>query len=73
MICRLKKIKKSGATGIFVMEREMISTQMLSTVESLFDGIIEFQIREEGDEFVSYYRVKQFKLKEFDTNWREFR
>ncbi|MCX6777175.1 MAG: hypothetical protein NTY73_04390 [Candidatus Micrarchaeota archaeon] len=69
----LRKIKKAGATGIFMMEREMISTQMLSTVESLFDGIIEFQIREEGDELGSYYRVKAFKLKEFDTNWREFK
>jgi len=69
----LKKLKKAGITGIFVMEREMISTQMLSTIESLFDGIIEFQIREEGDELVSYYRVKEFKLKEFDTNWKEFK
>ncbi|MCX6775965.1 MAG: hypothetical protein NT130_03905 [Candidatus Micrarchaeota archaeon] len=69
----LRKIKKAGVTGIFVMEREMISTQMLSTVESLFDGIIEFQIREEGDELAAYYRVKEFKLKEFDTNWREFK
>jgi hypothetical protein len=69
----LRKIKKAGITAIFVMEREMISTQILSVIESLFDGIIEFQIREEGDELVSYYRVKEFKLKDFDTNWREFK
>jgi len=69
----LKKLKKAGITGIFVMEKEMISTQMLSTIESLFDGIVEFQIREEGDELASYYRVKGFKLKEFDTNWKEFK
>ncbi|MEM3555731.1 MAG: hypothetical protein QXF56_03380 [Candidatus Micrarchaeia archaeon] len=69
----LRKLKKGGVTGIFVMEKEMISTQLLSVIESLFDGIIEFQIREEGDELVSYYRVKKFKLKEFDTNWKEFK
>lgn len=69
----IRKIKRAGSTAMFVMEREMISTQILSVVESLFDGIIEFQIREEGDELVSYYRVKEFKLKEFDTNWREFK
>lgn len=69
----LRKLKKGGVTGIFVMEKEMISTQLLSTIESMFDGVIEFQIREEGDELVSYYRVKEFKLKEFDTNWKEFK
>lgn len=69
----IRKIKKAGITAIFVMEREMISPQVLSVVESLFDGIIEFQIREEGDELVSYYRVKEFKLKDYDTNWREFK
>jgi KaiC/GvpD/RAD55 family RecA-like ATPase len=69
----LRKLKKGGVTGIFVMEKEMISSQLLSVVESLFDGIIEFQIREEGDELVSYYRIRTFKLKEFDTNWREFK
>jgi hypothetical protein len=69
----IRKIKRAGITAIFVMEREMISTQILSVVESLFDGIIEFQIREEGDELVPYYRVKEFKLKEFDTNWMEFK
>lgn len=69
----MRKTKKAGITAIFVMEREMISTQILSVIESLFDGIIEFQIREEGDELVSYYRVKEFKLKDFDTNWRELK
>ncbi|QLJ52395.1 MAG: hypothetical protein Sv326_0220 [Candidatus Fermentimicrarchaeum limneticum] len=69
----LKKLKKAGITGIFVMEKEMISTQMLSTIESLFDGVVEFQIREEGDELAAYYRVKEFKLKEFETNWKEFK
>ncbi|NYZ75832.1 hypothetical protein H0N98_01105 [Candidatus Micrarchaeota archaeon] len=69
----IRKIKRAGTTAVFVMEREMISTQILSVVESLFDGIIEFQIREEGDELVPYYRVKEFKLKEFDTNWMEFK
>lgn len=69
----IRKLKRAGITAIFVMEREMISTQILSVVESLFDGIIEFQIREEGDELVSYYRVKEFKLKDFDTNWMEFK
>jgi len=69
----LRKLKKVGITGIFVMEEEMISTQMLSTIESLFDGIVEFQIREEGDELTSYYRVKEFKLKKFETTWKEFK
>jgi hypothetical protein len=69
----MKKLKKAGITAIFVMEREMISPQVLSVVESLFDGIIEFQIREEGEELASYYRVKEFKLKNFDTNWTEFK
>ncbi|NYZ79124.1 hypothetical protein H0N99_03160 [Candidatus Micrarchaeota archaeon] len=69
----MKKIKRAGITAIFVMEREMISPQVLSVVESLFDGVIEFQIREEGDELVSYYRVKEFKLKDFDTNWMGFK
>jgi len=67
-----KKLKNFDCTAIFVTEKE-IQTQTLPIIESLFDGIIEFQIREEEDKLTSYYRIKEFKLKKFDTNWKKFK
>ncbi len=67
-----KKIKKAGATAVFVMEEEMVSPQELSTLESLFDGILQFAVSEEGGTSHSKYRVKEFKFKKFDAEWRDY-
>ena len=67
-----KKLKNFGCTVVFVTEKEVL-TQTLPMIESLFDGIIEFQIREEDEELTSYYRIKEFKFKKFDTNWKKLR
>ena len=66
-----RKVKKVGATAVFVMENAMVSPQELSTLESLFDGILEFVVSEEGGVQHSRYRVKEFKFKKFDSDWRE--
>jgi len=67
-----KKLKKSGATAVFVMENEMVSPQELSTLESIFDGILEFSVAEKDGYSHSRYRVKEFKFKKFDPDWREY-
>jgi len=68
----IKKLKRAEVTGIFVMEEEMLSPQVLSTMESLFDGVVEFATEEEGGRPRSKYRVKEFKFKKFDASWREY-
>lgn len=67
-----KKLKKAGATAVFVMEKEMVSPQELSTLESLFDGILEFTVSEDGGMPHSRYRVKEFKFKKFSSEWRDY-
>jgi len=68
----IKKLKGSKSAGIFVLEQEMLSPQMLSTLESVFDGVIEFATMEEGETTKSRYRVKELKFKKFDAEWRDY-
>lgn len=68
----LKKLKGAGATAIFVMEEEMLAQQALSTIESLFDGVVQFATAEEGGKPHSHYRVKELKFRKFDASWREY-
>jgi len=68
----LKKLKASKSAAIFVVEQEMLSPQMLSTLESVFDGVIEFATPEDGGKAKSKYRVKEFKFRKFDAEWRDY-
>jgi len=68
----IKKLKNSGATAVFVMEEEMLSQQALSTLESLFDGVVQFATVDEGGKPHSHYRVKELKFRKFDASWREY-
>ena len=67
-----KKVKNAGATAIFVMEEEMLAQQALSTIESMFDGVVEFAAADEGGKPHSHYRVKELKFRKFDSSWREY-
>jgi hypothetical protein len=67
------KLVKAGCGAVFITEKEIASPQVLSAIESLFEGVIEFQVQEEGGKLGSYFRVREFKLKKFDTNWRRFK
>ena len=67
-----KKVKSAGATAIFVMEEEMLAQQALSTIESMFDGVVEFAAADEGGKPHSHYRVKELKFRKFDSSWREY-
>jgi len=66
------KLKKSDSIGIFVIEQAMLSPQALSTIESVFDGVIEFAMVEESGKIRPKYRIKELKFQKFDSGWHEY-
>ena len=68
----IKKLKVKGVTGIFTIEKDMLSQQDLSAVESLFDGVSEFDVRAVPGKVKVYYRIKEFKLRDVSQDWMEY-
>jgi KaiC/GvpD/RAD55 family RecA-like ATPase len=67
-----KKLRGAGCGAIFCVDKEA-DAKNLSAIESLFDGVVEFQVREEKGKLNSYYRVREFRLRKMDSNWRRFK
>jgi len=66
------KLRSAECGAVFCVDKGT-NTEILSAIEGLFDGVVEFQVQEEKGKLSSYYRVKEFKLKKFDTDWRRFK
>jgi len=66
------KLRNAKCGAVFCIDKGT-KPESLSAIEGLFDGVVEFQVQEEKGKLSSYYRVKEFKLKKFNTNWRRFR
>jgi KaiC/GvpD/RAD55 family RecA-like ATPase len=68
----IKKLKNAGATAFFVLDKDIFSQQELSMLESLFDGVIEFDVRALPGKVKIFCRVKEFKLRSFNPDWIEY-
>lgn len=45
----------------------------LSAIEGLFDGVVEFEVKDEKGKLKSSYRVKEFTLGKMDSAWKRFK
>ncbi|MBN3037774.1 MAG: C2H2-type zinc finger protein [Candidatus Diapherotrites archaeon] len=68
----LDKLKKKNATSLFLLESEVADSKTRSIMETMFDGVIEFQTREVGGRIESLYRVKSFRGEEISTELRRY-
>ncbi|MEM3555212.1 MAG: hypothetical protein QXF56_00600 [Candidatus Micrarchaeia archaeon] len=66
------KLRNAKCSAVFCVDKG-VNDETLSAVEGLFDGVVEFQVQEEKGKLSSYFRVKEFKTKKFDSNWRRFK
>lgn len=66
------KLRNAGCGAVFCIDKG-INQEVQSAIEGLFDGIVEFQVQEEKGKLSSYFRVREFKLKKLDTDWRRFK
>lgn len=67
-----KKLRDAGCGAVFCVDKG-VDEKNLSAIEGLFDGVVEFRLQEEKGKLSSYFRVKEFKLKKMDANWRRFK
>ena len=66
------KLRNANCGAVFCVDKG-VNDETLSAIEGLFDGVVEFQVQEEKGKLSSYFRVKEFKTKKFDSNWRRFK
>jgi hypothetical protein len=52
---------RPNTTVIFIFESEGFDRSIVSTIEPMFDTVIEFKVKEEKGQLVSYYIVKRFE------------
>ncbi|NYZ78805.1 hypothetical protein H0N99_01525 [Candidatus Micrarchaeota archaeon] len=67
-----KKLRDAGCGAVFCVDRGA-DEKNLSAIEGLFDGVVEFEVKDEKGKLKSSYRVKEFRLGKMDTNWRRFK
>lgn len=67
-----QKLRNAKCGALFIVDKG-VSDEVLSAVEGLFDGVVEFQLKEEKGKLSSQFRIKEFKLQKFDTSWRRFK
>lgn len=65
------KLRKAGVSSVWLLE-STVSQQSLAALESEFDAVVEFTVREEHERLVSYYRFKKFKGASFSTELRRW-
>lgn len=68
----IKKLKNAGATALFVLDKDVFSQQELSTLEGLFDGVVEFDVRALPGKVKIFCHVKEFKFRTFNPDWIEY-
>ena len=66
------KLRNAKCGAVFCVDRG-VAGETISAIEGLFDGVVEFRVQEEKGRLKSYFRIKEFKLKKFDTEWRRFK
>jgi len=66
------KLRDAKCGAIFCVDKG-INEEVLSAIEGLFDGVVEFRVEEKKGKLNSYFRTKEFKLKKFDSDWRKFK
>jgi hypothetical protein len=67
-----KKLRDAKCGAVFCVDKG-VDEKNLSAIEGLFDGIVEFRVKEEKGKLSSSYRVKGFRAGSMDTNWRRFK
>ena len=68
----VKKFRDSKTTSLFIVDTSVVPNIVLSELESLFDGVVSFQVEEENGKLVSYYRVKRFQGADVSTELHRF-
>ena len=68
----VKKFRDSKTTSLFIVDTSIVPNIVLAELESLFDGVVSFQVEEENGKLVSYYRVKRFQGADVSTELHKF-
>jgi len=67
----LSKLREAGVPSLWLVE-STLEPRALASLEGEFDVVIEFIVREEQGQLVSYFRVKKFKGSTFSTELRRW-